>query len=171
MIEDHYELLYIIPLKFATEEQEQIIEKINKILKDEECEITKNEILGKQKLAYPIQHIHQGVYVVVEFDGRKSSIQKINHTLRLTSEVLRHLIIQKKKLTDEQIKEQQKKKEKIAKREEEKKDKEIQKKVEEIKGKEEKEPRPKEKQKKEKISLEDLDKKLDEILKDDIGGV
>ena len=174
MQEDHYELLYILPMKFMGEEQEKIIEKVNKIVTDQECKITKNEVFGKQKLAYPIKKVHQGVYIIVEFDGKKSAINKINSVLKLTPEVLRHLIVTKKKLTEEEIAKAKQKKERLVKEESEKKEKEIQKKVEEIKEEKKEVPSakvPDDKEKKGKVSLEDLDKKLDEILKDDIGGV
>jgi len=170
MTEEHYELLYIIPVKFVGEEQEKVIEKVAKIVKDQGGEITKNEIFAKQKLAYSIRHVYQGVYVVVEFDSNKLAIKKINNILKLTPEVLRHLIVTKRKLTVAEVEAQENKKQAIVKAEVEKKEEEIQKQVEEIK-----EEKPEEKKeaapKKEKISLEDLDKKLDEILKDDIGDV
>jgi len=170
MREEHYELLYILPIKFIGEEQEKIIEKVNKIVKDQDCEITKNGVFAKQKLAYPIKHVTQGVYIVVEFSGGKAEVQKINNVLKLTPEVLRHMIVTKKKLTEKEIEDQRIKKEKRIKNETKKKEEEIQKQVEEIKEDEKEEVKKKD-EKKEKVSLEDLDKKLDEILKDDIGGV
>jgi small subunit ribosomal protein S6 len=167
----HYELLYILPMKFTGEEQEKVMEKIAKIIKDQNCEITKNEIWGKRKLTYPIKHIHQGLYVVVEFDAKPAVIANLNQTFKLMPEILRHLIIVKKKLTEEELAEQEKRKEKIIKKEKMEKEEEIQKQVEEIKGDEEQKAKPKtEKEKKEKVSLDDLDKKLDEILKDQIEG-
>ncbi len=172
MIEQHYELLYIIPVKFVGEEQEKILGKVAKIIKDQGCEITKDEILGKQRLAYPIKHIHQGIYVMVEFDGKQSAVNKINSTLKLTPEVLRFLVIKKKKLTPEQIAKQEQKKQALVREEKKEKEAEIQKKVEEIKEDKKESPISKTKddkdKKKGKVSLEDLDKKLDEILKDDI---
>lgn len=172
MREDHYELLYILPMKFAGEEQETIIEKVNKIIKDQDCKITHNKVFGKQKLAYPIKKVHQGVYILIEFDGEKSAVQKINNVLKLTPEVLRHLIVTKKKLTEEEIAKQKKRKERLVKQEKQGKDEAIRKQVEEIKEDKREAVKPAEdKEKKEKVSLEDLDKKLDEILKDDIGGV
>jgi len=170
MTDQHYELLYIIPVKFVGEEQEKILGKVAKIVKDQGCEITKDEILGKQRLAYPIKHVHQGVYVVVEFDGKQSAVSKINTTLKLTPEVLRFLIIKKKKLTAEEIAKQEQRKQALVQEEKKEKEAAIQKKVEEIKEEKKEAPKVKEEKdkKKEKVSLEDLDKKLDEILKDDI---
>lgn len=161
-------MLYLVPSKFAQNELEQIIEKINKIVKDHGGEITNNSVFAKQKLAYPIKGVHQGVYLLVEFDAETQSVKKIDGILRLTNEVLRHMIVSKKKMTPEEIAEEKERQAKIAEKETKKKEEEIKKQVEEIK--EEKET-PKEASKKEKVSLEDLDKKLDEILKDDIGGV
>jgi len=168
MIEQHYELLYIIPVKFVGEEQDKIMEKATAIVKDNGGEITKNVIFSKQRLAYPIAQVHQGTYVIIEFDAKTSDVQKMHEVLALTPEVLRHMIVTKKKMTPDEIMAQNRKKERIAQSEKKEKEQDIQKKVEEVHAEVKESTKE---SKKDKLSLEDLDKKLDEILKDDISGV
>jgi len=145
----HYELLYIITGKFTEEEIEPIASKINELIEKSEGKITLSENLGRKKLAYPIKHNHNGYYQLVEFDLEPQKLIGFEKKLGLTSEVLRHQVVKKKLKTQEEITKEKEIAEKIVKKQKE----------EEIKE-EIKEKAPA----KEKMKLEDLDKKLDELL-------
>jgi len=155
--QEHYELLYIIPATFTVDELKPIVEKVANLIKEQQGKISKDDDLGKLKLSYPIKHQNHGFYRLYEFDLPKANLQKLNQALGLTPEVLRFIIVKKKIKTEAEIKAEKTLQEKLAK----KKEKEIEKiKIE----KEEEKEKPKKEKGKEKISLEDLDKKLDEIL-------
>lgn len=152
----HYELCYIVPMNYTTEELKPINEQVTKTIKEFEGNISSKSDLGKLKLAYPIKHLSHGYYFVIEFDMPKENLKKLNTAFGLIPEVLRFLIIKKKIKSAEDIKKEKELQEKLAKK------KEIE--IEKIKtDKEEAKDTPK----KEKVSLEDLDKKLDEILDTD----
>jgi len=164
----HYEILYIISIKFLGEEK-KITEKVNSLLKKHDAEITAENMLGKQRLAYPINKASQGIYVAAEFDLDPTRLAKLNSDLFLTSELLRHLIIVKKQKTVADIEREKEVQAKILKRKEAKLE-EVEKKDAEETGmkKVSADEKPKKTaKKKEKISLDDLDTKLDEILKTD----
>ena len=144
----HYELLYIVPNQYTDEEVETISDKVEKIVKNNGATITIEDNLGKKKLAYPIKHIHQGTYLLLELDLESENLEKIKKTLELTPEVLRFQIVKKKKKTLEQIKKEQEIQEKI------------EEKVKEEETKETEKP-------KEKVDMKQLDEKLEELLKDD----
>lgn len=151
----HYELLYIISNKFSEDELEPIKEKINKAIANNEGVITFSEYWGKKRFAYPIGQYRQGYYSLIEFDLNAEKIAKIDRTLRMSSEILRHLIINKKKKTAEEIEQDKKIAEKIAeKRKEEEK-------------KQERADSEEERKNKDELKMKDLDEKLDEILKAD----
>jgi small subunit ribosomal protein S6 len=144
----HYELLYIIPAQYTNEEIDAVVEKIIKLIQENEGKIDLNEKLGKFRLSYPIKQSSQGNYVLAEFDAPASLVKKLNTDLKLMPEVLRHLITTKKKKSAEEIAKEEAIKEKILKRQTEA-------------AKKEKEGAPSAKSK---VSLEELDKKIDEIL-------
>jgi len=184
----HYELCYIVPIKFLDDELKKVEDSVKELLQAQKAEITKEENLGKQKFAYPINHIHQGTYVVLEFDMDGENLKKLDDQLRLKNEVLRHLIIKKRIKTAEEIARE----EKMQERQRKEKQEELKQMEEEVKEKVKKSeeeaslsvPKPKEEPQKEekpteveikedkkddkKSTLEDLDKKLDEILTDEI---
>lgn len=143
---NHYELLYIIPHTYPEERQGKIVSQIEALLKKEGGSITKTESLGKKKLTYPIRKIRFGFYNLVELDLESEKLKEINRQLRLVPEVLRFLMASKKKVVEKPIKP---------------------KKVKEIREMKIYKKEPK-KEKPKKVSIEELDKKLDEILGDDI---
>ena len=107
----NYELLYIISNQYTEDEAKTIKEKIDGVIKSHDGVIGYENLMGKRKLAYPIDKIAHGYYILTEFeleDGTK--LKEINDFLRLDKEILRAQIIAKKKITPEEI-EQQKKQE------------------------------------------------------------
>ena len=153
----HYEMLYIVSIKFLGEEA-SAIEKVNALLKKYGAEITKEDILGKKRFTYPIKASHQGIYVATELDMSPANLAKLNGALKLTPEVLRHMIVDKKKKTVEELQKERELQEKILKKTENELDKE------DVSAEEPSEKKEKEKR----ISLDDLDVKLDELLKNDV---
>ena len=148
----HYELLYIVPNKYSEDELKPIVEKINKLLKDNGATITYEEVWGKKKMTYQIKGFSYGYYQLVEFDVEEKNVAKINHELRIDRDILRYMLVNKKAISEE---EREALKEKARKK--------IIKKVEEKKKEEKK---PKEAPKK-KVDMKDLDEKLDKILETD----
>lgn len=145
-----YELLYIISSQYAEDELSPITEKVKKMLEKYGAKIAKGENLGKKKLAYPIKKFFQGYYMLNEFELEGKNVDILNTQLKLSDEILRHIIVKnppkmeirplltKKKVETPKAPENTVETDKIKKEDET-----------------------------EKIKLEDLDKKLDEILDTD----
>lgn len=90
-----YELIYIIPSKYTDAEMEGIVGKVNGVLKESGIEPTDTFQLGKRRLAYPIGHQRNGSYVLTYFEAEPKALLKVDQTLRLTGEVLRHMIVER----------------------------------------------------------------------------
>jgi small subunit ribosomal protein S6 len=88
-----YELLYIIPSKYTEDEVKSIMDKIKAIVTDGGLAVSEMHNLGKRRLAYPIKHVRFGNYVLVWFEGDKRAVAKLNEILRLSGDVLRHVIV------------------------------------------------------------------------------
>lgn len=116
----YYELIYIIPVKFAGKEFDKIQDKVKGIIQKDGGQIVYEENLGKKKLSYAIKHNTQGFYIINEFDAEADKVKSINEKIRLTPEVIRYLIFKKKKLTEEDRKKEKEKKERKEKREDKK---------------------------------------------------
>jgi small subunit ribosomal protein S6 len=88
-----YELLYIIPAKYTDAEIASLVEKIKGIVTGAGATITETHDLGKRKLAYPINHVRNGHYVLAYFESAPDVMAKLNETLRLSVDILRHIIV------------------------------------------------------------------------------
>ena len=156
----NYELLYIVANQYTEDELKTIKEKVNSILKKYGAELGYSEFLGKKRLAYPINKVNHGYYLVVEFElADPTSIKSLANDLKLDKEVLRAQIIAKPKITQKEIERQARQRARAA---------------QEDKARSDGKPalkftRAKEaKKESKKVDMKQLDEKLEEILKDDI---
>jgi len=157
---NHYELLYITSVGLDDKGREEVVQKVGSIISQEGNKITKQEDWGKRKLSYEINHEQHGWYMLAEFDAEKSALKKIEKNISLAPEVIRYLLVEKPVKTEEQLMKEKKIKEEAEARAKQK--------IEEIRPEETLDKKKEEKPVGKKISLEDLDKKLDEILEEDI---
>ncbi len=87
-----YELLYIVPSSFADAEVEGVQKKISSMVTEAGGEISRDESLEKIKLAYPINHVRHGTYILVHFQAETGIIKGLDAKLKLTEEILRHTL-------------------------------------------------------------------------------
>ncbi len=92
---EKYELLYIIPAKYTEPEIEALMEKVKGVVSAASGKVFEMYNLGKRKLAYPINHVRHGNYILVYFEAEPAHIAKLNDILRLSTDFLRHIIVTK----------------------------------------------------------------------------
>ena len=149
----HYELLYIVSNKYSEDELKPIVDKVNKLITDNEGKVTYEEVWGKKKLTYPIQGFSHGYYQLAEFDSSEEGVNKINHELRIDRDVLRHMIVSKVSVSDAEREATKKKAEK--------------KMIEKVEEKVKEEEKPVKEAPKKKVDMKELDEKLYKILETD----
>lgn len=93
MTTSRYELLYIVPTTFTDEEVGTIEQKVAALLTKVGATTDSTRRLGKFRLAYPIKKQRHGHYVLVMFGCEHGFVAKLDELLRITPEVLRHLIV------------------------------------------------------------------------------
>lgn len=155
----HYELLYIISGNYTEEELQPIKQEVNDMLAVAGAKILLEDTLGKRKLSYPIKGLHQGYYLLAEFELEGEKLKALNQNLRLSSSVVRHIIVKRdaKMPSYKEMNEKQAERDQRKKLETERQQREAAEKV-----------APDVEREKSKAKLEDLDQKLDEILEGDI---
>ncbi|WP_425479162.1 30S ribosomal protein S6 [Dehalogenimonas alkenigignens] len=89
----NYELVVIYRPELVKEKLDAGLDHIAKLVAEKGGSIASTEPWGKRKLAYPIKHQTEGIYFLVKFSAVSSLTKKINNDLRLSEDVLRHLII------------------------------------------------------------------------------
>ncbi|ASS67633.1 MULTISPECIES: 30S ribosomal protein S6 [Paenibacillus] len=87
-----YEVMYIIRPEAEQETVQALVEKFNGIINNG-GEVTKSDVLGKRRLAYEINKIRDGIYVLVHFNGTNEVINELDRVIKITDDVIRYLIV------------------------------------------------------------------------------
>lgn len=88
-----YEMVYIISPEIADEKLDAVIDNVTKIITEKGGSVSQMERWGKRKLAYTIKHSIEGNYVLAKFKLSPEMSKEVEARLRITDEVLRHLLI------------------------------------------------------------------------------
>lgn len=88
-----YELLYIVPAQYTDAEIEGIRKNVVGFIEKIDGKITRHDNLGKIKLAYPINKVRHGTYILIHFDLESHDFTALDSELRMSHEILRHQII------------------------------------------------------------------------------
>ena len=91
---NRYELTYIIDTALEETARKELIEKYAELIKQNGGEIEKvDETWGKRRLAYAINDMWEGWYVLVTFQSIGDLPKEIERNLEINDKVLRYLII------------------------------------------------------------------------------
>lgn len=88
---EKYELMYIINPNLSEEETAAVVEKF-KALVEQNGTLEEMEEMGKRKLAYEINYISEGYYVLVKFTSGPDFLAELDRVLGITDGILRSLI-------------------------------------------------------------------------------
>ena len=91
----NYELMFIINPTLEEEKKSAVVEKVTEIITNGGGEVSKTDVWGMRKLAYPIEKKEEGYYVVLEFQAAPELPKELNRRLRISDDVMRHLVINK----------------------------------------------------------------------------
>lgn len=90
----NYEVMFIINPALEEEKKEATVEKVKDIIAAD-GEVSKVDVWGMRKLAYPIEKKNEGYYVVIEFAASTELPKELDRRLRISDDVMRHIIINK----------------------------------------------------------------------------
>ena len=85
-----YETLFAVSGNLGEEDAKAVIEKFVTLINANATDVEVNE-WGKRRLAYPINYITEGYYVLVNFKSEPSFPQELERVLGITEGVLRYM--------------------------------------------------------------------------------
>jgi len=88
-----YETMFVIKPDLEQEKTAQLIDKFKGIIEDNNGEILEIDEWGKRRLAYEIEKIKEGYYVVVKFMAESSVAQELDRVFKITDDIMRHIVI------------------------------------------------------------------------------
>lgn len=90
----HYELMFVADPRLSDEDLVALTEEYKEMITSAGAEIDKEESLGKRRLAYPIQKLKEGKYVLlyIRADG-VNPFPDVEQRMRQNERVLRFLTV------------------------------------------------------------------------------
>lgn len=87
-----YEVMYIIRPDVEQEAVQALVEKFNSVISNG-GEVIKSDILGKRRLAYEINKLREGHYVLTQFAAPAEVVNELDRVMKIADEVIRVLIV------------------------------------------------------------------------------
>ena len=85
-----YELLFVVSGNLAEEAYTAVKDKFVNLINGSSTDVSVNE-WGKRKLAYPINYVTEGYYVLVSFKSQPDFPRELERVLGITEGVLRYM--------------------------------------------------------------------------------
>ncbi|HEY1456636.1 MAG TPA: 30S ribosomal protein S6 [Candidatus Dormibacteraeota bacterium] len=90
-----YEILYILSADLDDEKIQDSVKRVNHLIERSGGAPERTNLWGKRKLAYEVKHHKEGSYVLQDFQIAPERVPELEAALKITEEVLRHLIVRK----------------------------------------------------------------------------
>ena len=88
-----YEVMLIVDPRLEDAMIQQAVDRYFGVIRDRGGEVATVDHWGRRKLAFEMNHLHDGYYVVAQMDAEPSAIDELVRVLRLADELVRHKIV------------------------------------------------------------------------------
>jgi small subunit ribosomal protein S6 len=89
-----YETIYIVDMTNGEEATQATVEKFKSLI-ESSATIESVETWGKRRLAYPINDLTEGYYVLINFKSAPDFPKELDRVFNITDGILRSIIIKK----------------------------------------------------------------------------
>ena len=100
-----YEILYIVRPALEEEKLNEAVGKVTALIETLGGQHERTNVWGKRRLAYEVDRLREGFYVLTEFQLDPGRVPEMESTLKISDSVFRHLIVrrpERKKVSDGQ---------------------------------------------------------------------
>ncbi len=87
-----YEAVFIFLPNLEEEKRTNLLDRLKGII-EKDGSITNIDEWGNRKLAYLIDDIGEGYYVLINFEAEPEVIQELNRVTKISDSIMRHMII------------------------------------------------------------------------------
>lgn len=87
-----YETLFVVNPQLSEEDTKKVIDKFTGLI-GEEGSVTEVAEWGKRRLAYPINDLTEGYYVLVNFEASATLPAELERRFRIDENILRSIVI------------------------------------------------------------------------------
>lgn len=89
----NYEAMYVLRPDLDEEQVNAAVEKFSEIITNNGGEVNKVEQWGKRRLAYEVQKLREGFYVLCNFAGDTELPKELERNFKISDQVIRFLVI------------------------------------------------------------------------------
>lgn len=90
-----YEVVFISKPELDEEALQGVVDKYTSLIQTQGGTVDGVEKMGKRRLAYEIGGFREGHYTLVNFKGESAVPRELERVLRISDEVIRHLVVKK----------------------------------------------------------------------------
>ncbi len=89
----YYETIYIVHPDFEDSRLDEIMSSVDKQIEKNCDEIVNSYVWGKRRLAYDINKISYGTYVIVHYSSKNSFMKELNSWMKIQENILANMTI------------------------------------------------------------------------------
>lgn len=85
--------MYIIKPDVEEEKLTALVEKFKALVEEKGAEVSKVDKWGKRRLAYEIDKIKEGIYVLMQFKAEPAASAELDRVMKINDDIVRHMIV------------------------------------------------------------------------------
>ncbi|MDQ6691368.1 MAG: 30S ribosomal protein S6 [Candidatus Dormibacteraeota bacterium] len=90
-----YEILYIVRPDVEETDLGDVTKRVEELIQSLDGTIQNTNVWGKRRLAYEVDRMREGHYVLTDFQIEPARVPEMEATLKISDKVFRHLIVRK----------------------------------------------------------------------------
>ena len=88
-----YELMFIVRPDMVEEEQDKLISTLETAVTSSGGVVKNVEKMGKRRLAYVVRRFHDGLFILLTFEGSGGLVHELERRLRVTEPVIKFISV------------------------------------------------------------------------------
>lgn len=88
-----YELMFIVRPDMTEEDQDKLISTLETAVTSSGGRVKNVEKMGKRRLAYTVRKFHDGLYMLLTFEGSGGLVHELERRLRVSEPVIKFLSV------------------------------------------------------------------------------
>jgi small subunit ribosomal protein S6 len=88
-----YELMFIVRPDMVEEDQDKLISTLETAVTSSGGAVKSVEKMGKRRLAYTVRRFHDGLFILLTFEGSGGLVHELERRLRVTEPVIKFLSV------------------------------------------------------------------------------
>lgn len=86
-----YEILLLLDPDLAEDKQADVVQRTRTLIEKGGGTFERQDVWGRRRLAYPIDHKEEGVYHLLSFTATPETLDEISRVLKIDDGVMRHM--------------------------------------------------------------------------------